>query len=169
MFHRHFHKIRIAVILVAIRQRQFLHFNHRVDVIRRIEAHLLQVEAFQQAQRLQKIRTLRQRAGLIDRVATVRGVERIHHGSFVCGQICLAKETALFDIPGFQGIGDVSAIEAVRDGLQSPLPRTFRGLFRLHQFAKGHRHIRLPVHAGFDLLPAASIDIPTGAAGVQNG
>ena len=85
------------------------------------------------------------------------------------GQIRLAKETALVDIPGFQGVGDVAAIEAVRDCLQSLLPRTFRGLFGLYQFAKGHRHIRLPVHAGFDPLSAAGIDIPTGATGIQNG
>jgi hypothetical protein len=59
-------------------------------------------------------------------------------------------------------------IKAIRDSLQFLLPRTFRGFFRLHQFAKGHRHIRLPVHSGFNPRPAAGIDIPTGPASVQN-
>ncbi len=62
-----------------------------------------------------------------------------------------------------------AAIEAVRDGLQFLLARTFRGLFGLDQFAEGHGHVRLPVHAGFDLLAAAGVDIPGGAAGVENG
>ena len=41
--------------------------------------------------------------------------------------------------------------------LASTMRRTFSGLFRFHQFAKGHRHIRLPVHAGLDPLLAAGI------------
>jgi hypothetical protein len=40
LLHRHLRKVRIAVLLVAICQRELLRFNHRVDVVRRIETHL---------------------------------------------------------------------------------------------------------------------------------
>jgi hypothetical protein len=35
------------------------------------------------------------------------------------------------------------------------LPHTFRSLFGLNQFAKGHCHIRLPVHTGFGVVTSA--------------
>ena len=48
-FHRHVHKSRIGIVFISIGHAQLHNFGDGVDVVRREQAHFLEIKSFKQA------------------------------------------------------------------------------------------------------------------------
>ena len=166
---RHLDKRGIAIILVAVGEGQLHRLGDDMNVVRRLETHLLELEPFEQSQHLEHRRTLRPRTAFEHRIAPITHMHRIFHPRPMGRQIRPTRETrlsALYQLSS--AVGDVAAIEAIGDGLQALLAAAGRASLGVHQLSKGGRQVGLPVHTGFDLLPASRIDEPCGAAGIED-
>src|SRR5436309_13992356 len=133
---RHLGEVGIAVERVAIRERELQRLGDRVDVLRRVVAHPLEIEALQDGERLEQDRALTPEARLEDLERAVPGLEgpprRRLDAALVAGEIGLRQQAArLLYGPGAAPAA-IDRLEAVPSGydrrLAAALPVPLLGL-----------------------------------------
>src|SRR5947208_10216254 len=75
-------EVGVAIVEVSICQRELQRLGHRVDVLGRVVAHPLEVEALEDRQRLKEDGPLAPEAGLVDLEGAVTRPEREASGHF---------------------------------------------------------------------------------------
>ena len=87
-----------------------------------VQAHLREVEAFEDLERFEQGRPLRPWAALADGVAPVRDRGRLLDPGDVPGQVVITDQAAIRARPGVDLAGDRAAIEIVGDQTKPPAP-----------------------------------------------
>ncbi len=132
-------EVRVAVVEVAIGEREVHRLVHRVDVARAVVAHRLQVEVLEQVERLQQRRSLRPGVELVDLDASIAGVQRLLDQRLPLREVGFGDEAALFLHAADEFARDVALVEAVVRGLDRVLARLAGGerlLLGLDQLAQ---------------------------------
>ena len=112
---RHVGEERVGVIRVAIGHGELEGLDDRVDRLRAIVPHRLQVEALEDLQGLEQVRALGPGAALVDGQAAIADGDRLLDPRRVGGQVDVADQAAVGARPGVDAAGDRPAVERVGD------------------------------------------------------
>ncbi len=108
-----FAELGIAIITIAIGEGQFHGFDDGVQILGAVVAHTLQIEPFEDVERLEHDRSLGPEAGLVNRIAAIgRGPGLVRFGLGLC-EIGVGDQTAVRFGEGRDPLGESTLVEVI--------------------------------------------------------
>ena len=122
---RDLRKQRVGVKRVAIGQGQLHRLDDRMNRVRAVVSHRLQVDVLEDLQGLEQVRALGPGPALVDGQAVISDRDRLLDPRRVGGQVDVADQTSVGARPGVDAASDRSAVKRV--GHQPQPPRAVAG------------------------------------------
>ena len=169
---RHLGEVRVAIVEVPICQSELQRLGHRMDVLGRVVAHPLEVEALEDRECLEEDRPLAPEAGLADLEGALTRPEREASGhldsTLIARQIHRRQQPAGFLDRPRDPLADVALVEQIAPRIDGGLaPEGEVALLFLRERAKRTGELGLPEYAADGGNRAfRTLEVDTGAARV---